>query len=360
MRKPLLIIVALLVVLWLQSGLFAVDQAEFAYQTRFGEPTATYNGASDAGLHWKLPWPIDSVQRIDRRLQVFDLPPTESLTRDPQKRTVDKTLAVDAFVCWRIPDSAAVDRFIRTVGTPEQARRLLTTRITGRLAAVVSNMPLDELVQVDDAGSALGVVSSGVVSLFDGDLQLLNEQALDRRMDRIRRRLLGLEPVSAAEPSGGPALPELALKDYGIEVVDVRLRRFNYPEAVRSSIAERIRSERNRKVADYQSEGERLARDILSAAERDAAKTVSDARAEKQRIEGLADVEADEIRNQAHAKDREFYTFLQKLKAYQAMLSETRDVLLLSSRNELFDLLLKPPANGSSGHGPSNGRNGRP
>src|SRR5262245_31513452 len=237
MRKPIIIIVAILLVAWLQSALFTVDQAEFAYRTRFGEPMATYDGTTDAGLHVKLPWPIESVQRLDRRLQVFDLPPTESLTRDPQKRTVDKTLAVDAFVCWRIPDAAAVDRFIRTVGTPEQARRLLTTRITGRLAAVVSNMPLDELVQVDDAASALGVVSSSVVSLFDGELQALNEQALDRRMEHIRRRVLGLEPVSAAEPSGGPALPELALKDYGIEVVDVRLRRFNYPEAVRSSIA---------------------------------------------------------------------------------------------------------------------------
>ena len=112
------------------------------------------DGAADAGLHLKWPWPIESVQRLERRLQVFDLPPTESLTRDPQKRTVDKTLAVDAFVCWRIPDAGSVDRFIRTAGSPEQAKRLLTTRITGRLAAVVSNMPLDELVQVDDAAAA--------------------------------------------------------------------------------------------------------------------------------------------------------------------------------------------------------------
>src|SRR5947209_6009434 len=149
MRKPVLIIVAVALICWLQSALFTVDQAEFAYLTRFGEPVATFDGAADAGLQLKWPWPVESVQRLERRLQVFDLPPTESLTRDPQKRTVDKTLAVDAFVCWRIPDAAAVDRFIRTAGSPEQARRLLTTRITGRLAAVVSNMPLDELVQVD-------------------------------------------------------------------------------------------------------------------------------------------------------------------------------------------------------------------
>ena len=353
MRKPLLIIIPIVLIAWLQSALFTVDQAEFAYLTRFGQPITAFDGAADAGLHVKWPWPVESVQRLDRRLQIFDLPPTESLTRDPQKRTVDKTLAVDAFVCWRIPDTSAVDRFIRTAGSPEQARRLLTTRITGRLAAVVSNMPLDELVQVDDAAGALGALGSGATSLFDDVVQSLNAQSLERRVERIRRKLLGLEPVGPGEAPGAPSLPEVALRDYGIEIVDVRMRRFNYPEAVRSSIADRIRSERNRKVADYQSEGERLARDILSAAERDAARIVSDARAEKQRIEGQADVEADDIRNQAHAQDREFYTFLQKLKAYQSILADTRDVLLLSSKHELFDLLLKPPrSNGSNGGKP--------
>jgi membrane protease subunit HflC len=112
---------------------------------------------------------------------------------------------------------------------------------------------------------------------------------------------------------------------------------------VRSSIAERIRSERARKVADYESEGRKRAADILSAAEKEARTIEADARAKKQVIEGQADVEADRIRNDAHAQDREFYTFLQKLKAYQLLLSDTRDVLLLSTRHPLFDLLLNPP-----------------
>ena len=135
----------------------------------------------------------------------------------------------------------------------------------------------------------------------------------------------------------------LVRTDYGIEIVDLRVRRFSYPEAVRASIAERIRSERARKVADYESEGRKMAADIASAAEKDARNIEAQARAKKQVIEGQADVDADRIRNEAHAKDPEFYTFLQKLKAYQTMLSETRDVLLLSSQHPLFDLLLSPP-----------------
>jgi membrane protease subunit HflC len=319
MRRVWLIIGILVLVLWAQSALYTVDQAEFGYVTRFGDPTVTHDGKDDAGLHIKLPWPVDSVQRIDRRLQVFDLPPTEALTRDRQGRTVDKTIAVDAFVCWRVPDAAAADRFIRTVGTAEQARRLLTPRLTGRLAAVISNLPLEDVIQVADAAG------------------------VDARSERLRRQVLGLEKAGDDDANAEP-LPTAVLRDYGIELVEVRLRRFTFPEAVRAGIAERIRSERQRKVADYQSEGNREYTRIVSEAKRDATKTVAEAKAKRQRIEGEADAEADAIRNEAHSKDREFYAFLQKLAAYKAMLAETRDVLLLSAKNELFDLLLKPPA----------------
>lgn len=318
MKRIWLIVAVVLFLAWGQSALYTVDQAEFGYVTRFGDPTVTHDGKEDAGLHVKLPWPIDSVQRVDRRLQVFDLPPTETLTRDKLGRTVDKTIAVDAFVCWKIPDAKSADRFIRTVGTPEQARRLLTPRITGRLAAVISNLPMEELIRVADAGT------------------------VDARSEKLRRQIMGLEKVGDDDPTLED-LQATVLKEYGIELVEVRLRRFTFPEAVRAGIAERIRSERQRKVTDYQSEGNREYTRIVSEARRDAAKTVAEAKAKRQRVEGEADAEADGIRNEAHSKDREFYTFLQKLAAYKAMLSESRDVLLLSSKNEFFDLLLNPP-----------------
>lgn len=318
MRRFWLVIGVIVLALWGQSALYTVDQAEFGYVTRFGDPTATHDGATDAGLHVKLPWPVDSVQRVDRRLQVFDLPPTETLTRDPLGRTVDKTIAVDAFVCWRVPDAAAADRFIRTVGTPEQARRLLTPRLTGRLAAVISNLPLESVIRVADAGG------------------------VDERSERLHRQLLGQESVGPDDPNPED-LKQALTRDYGIELVEVRLRRLSFPEAVRAGIAERIRSERQRKVTDYQSEGNKRYTELVSQARRDAAATVAKAKADRQRVEGEADADADAIRNEAHSKDREFYAFLQKLAAYKAMLAETRDVLLLSSKNELFDMLLNPP-----------------
>lgn len=311
-RFVVYIALPLVLLLWGRTALYSVDYAEFAYVTRFGEPVATFDGSTDAGLYVKAPWPVDSVLRIDRRLQAFDLPAVESLTRDPTNKTVDKTLAVDAFVTWRIPDAEAADRFVRTVGTAEQAKRVLLPRISGRLATVISTMPLDDLIAVSD------------------------ERGIDSRSERLRKQLLG-------EDGSGEALRDKVRSEYGIEIVDLRLRRFSYPEAVRASIAERIRSERARKVADYDSDGRKRAADILSAAEKEARNLESEARAKKQLVEGQADVEADRIRNDAHAQDREFYTFLQKLKAYQVLLSDTRDVLLLSTKHPLFDLLLTPP-----------------
>lgn len=313
MRQFLFILVGIAVVAWLRTAIYTVDYSEFAYVTRFGEPVATRNGENEAGLYLKMPWPIDGVLRIDRRLQVADLPAVESLTRDALNQTVDKTLAVDAFVTWRVPESEAVDQFVRTVGTPEQARRVLAPRINGRLASVISTLPLEDLISI------------------------ANEEELDKRSERLRAALLG----SADEDS---ALQNQVRSEYGIEIVDLRIRRFNYPEAVRTSIAERIRSERARKVADYDSEGRKLAADILSSADKEARTIEAKARAQKQLIEGQADADADRIRNEAQAKDPEFYAFLQKLKAYQVLFSDTRDVLLLSTKHPLFDSLLNPPS----------------
>jgi membrane protease subunit HflC len=311
-RMKRILLVAAVLIVWLLSCPFTVDQAEYAYVTQFGRPVAILDGATSAGLHFKWPWPVQSVQRLDRRVQLFDLPPAELLTHDPQGRTIDRTLDVEAYVVWRIDGSAGVDRFLRTVGTPEQARAILGQRVAGRLGAAVGTMPLEELVSVADP--------AGVAA----------------RSERLRDRLLG--------PAGGDGdLRDLARDAYGIEVVDVRVRRFNYPAAVRPEIARRIVSERLRKAAEYQGEGVRRSAEITSAAARDAAILESDAKAAAQRVLDRATIEADRLRNDAQSLDPEFYAFLQKIKTYQRILSDTRDVLLLSAKHELFDLLLKPP-----------------
>jgi membrane protease subunit HflC len=323
MRKWLLILLILVLAspllfrLALSTLLFPVDRTEFVYVTQFGKHIATYDGArdEDAGLHWRWPWPVQSVLNLDRRLQFFDLPGAELLTHDPRRNTIDRTLTVVAYVCWRISDQGeGVDWFVRRVGTPDRARTILGQHISSQFGAIIGQMELDDLINV-----APGKV--------------------DDTMTKLRQRLMD-------------SLRERARQDYGIDLVDIRLRRHSYPPAVLPEIFTRIASERNRKVAEYQSEGEQRAAKIKSEAERDARNIVTEARAEEQRLKSEAERQADMIRNQAHGKDPEFYAFLRKLEEYQRILGDNKTMLLLSSHRAWFDLLFDPPApNGASSPG---------
>jgi membrane protease subunit HflC len=305
MRVLLILLVVVLLAVIVPQTFFTVDRTEFVYLTQLGRHVATYDGANeaDAGLHLKWPWPVQSVQRLDRRLQTFDLPAAELLTHDPRGKTIDKTLTIDGFVCWRIADVGAVDQFVRSVGTPDRARGIIGPLISGELGAAVSQMELDDLISTE-------------------------ENRVDAQRERLRQRLLQTSSVG---------------RDFGIEIVDIRVRRTSHPPAVRQAIFDRIVSERNKKVTDYQSEGARQASDIASAADHKVRVLLAEATAEDRRLRGQADTEADSIRNQAHAKDVQFYAFLKKLEEYQRILGDNKSLLLLSSQRELFDLLLTPP-----------------
>src|SRR5580765_1713483 len=119
---PLVLVLTTLV----RLSCFTVDAAEYVYVTVLGEHRVTYDGADPkdgAGLKVGWPWPIQQVQRLDRRLQHFDLAPTEQLTHEGT--TVDKILLLEAYVCWKIKDDVAVDRFVRRIGTAARAREIL-------------------------------------------------------------------------------------------------------------------------------------------------------------------------------------------------------------------------------------------
>lgn len=306
MKTFLAIVVGLVVVSVALSAVYTVDRTEYVYVTQFGRHVDTRDGADDGGLHAKLPWPIQSVQRLDSRLQYFDLPETELLTHDPLGQTIDKTITVVAYVCWKVADRDSVDWFIRRVGRPEGARTLLGDGIRSQLGAAIGKMRMDDLFSEDPG-------------------------RVDRTMTNLRDRVMS-------------EMQARARAEYGIDLVDIRLRRMNHPEAVRQAIFARIRSERQKKVADYQSKGQKEAENILSAADRKSQEIRAEASAKEKRLKGEADAEADRIRNQAHSKDVEFYTFLKKLEEYQRILGDNKTVLLLSSHRELFDLLYKPPS----------------
>ncbi len=335
MKKIVLVLLGLLAIVFIMClSTFTVDRTEYIYVTQFGRLVKVHDGAKDAGLHWRWPWPVQSVQRLDRRLQTFDLPEIELLTRDDKGETIDKTITVDAYVCWRIDGEEGVERFIRAMGTSERAREILKPRIISRVGAEISNLKMDDLISVVSTEEARG------------------------RMERLRDRMLGASgesqrPDQDSRESSG-SLHEQAREGYGIDIVDIRIRRTSHPPQVRDAIFARIRSERAKKVADYQGQGALLASKIKSEAELEARNILTDAKAAEQLIKGKADAEADRIRNMAHSHDVEFYAFLKKLEEYQRILGDNKSVLLLSTHRDLFDLLFKPPRpQGGNGASPS-------
>ena len=313
MRKFSIVTFIILLLILGRMSLYTVDAAEYAYVTRLGRPLATHDGGDqqDAGLHFGLPWPLEAVQRLDRRLQHFDLQGTELLTRDAEGKAIDKTLTVDAYVCWRIASREGVDQFIKSLGTPAQAQRILSTRINSLLAAHIVQMRMDELVSTE-AGKQPGRTR------VDDTLDNLQKSLLTQVQDEVR-------------------------KNYGIELVDIRLRRLTHPEKTREAIFERIRSERNKKVEEIRSAGELERRNIESKAEEEVRNILADARYQEEKLKGEADTRAIQIRNEAHSKDPEFYAFLKKLEKMQSILGDNRTVLLLSSHREIFDMLFQPP-----------------
>lgn len=330
MKRLLRYLFPLVLLGWGLTALYPVDYAEFAYVTRFGKRVEVVDGEADAGLHFKLPWPIDSTSRIDRRMQSFDLPAVEALTRDPKKDTIDRTVTVDAFVTWRVPDATAADQFVRATGNPEQVKKLLAPQISGRLATVVGGMTLDELASVP-SGDPVAAVTGAAAVFEPAALGVVRQALADGRAEVLQQKL-----------RADGFVPKVR-EQYGVEIVTLRLRRLTFPEAVRGSIYERIRAERTIKVAEYENEGRQEVARITADADQRRRVIEATARAEKQRIEGEADVKTDQLRNEAHAKDPEFYAFLQRLKAMQQVLAESRDVLLLSLNHELFRLLKEPP-----------------
>jgi membrane protease subunit HflC len=320
MRPFVIVCLALFALLLLRLSVYTVDAAEYAYVTLLGKPVATYDGSdgkNGAGLHVGWPWPVQSVQRLDRRLQHFDLPTTEILTHDPEGKTIDKTLSIEAYVCWRIADADAVDLFIKSLGTPERAQSILGPRVNSLLGAAITQMAMDDLVSID-AGKQAGTTK------------------VDEKMKGLRDQLKG-------------SLQGPLRKDYGIDLVDIRLRRFSHPGEVRESIFRRIRSERMKKVTEYQSEGERLAKNIESSTDEKVRKLIAEARYEEEKLKGQADTEAMVIRNQAHQRDPEFYAFLKQMEKLQSILGDNKTVLLLSTHRPLFDLLFQPPQPGKNG-----------
>ncbi|MEM1180338.1 MAG: protease modulator HflC [Acidobacteriota bacterium] len=286
MRSTLLILIGFLAVavLILPSVFFTIAEGEVGIVTRFGRPTG---GLAEAGLHTKLPWPIDSVTRLSSRLLVFDNEPTEMLTRDK------KNVLVDSFLCWRIADPL---RFLQTVKSRMEAEARLLDLVTAELGAAIGSEPMDSFVNVD--------------------------------AEKVRLVDVAMETRKSVD--------EIAQASFGIEVVDLEINGFNLPRQNRASVIERMRAERSRIATAYRSEGEEEALKIQASSTTETEKLLAEARAEAEAIRGRGEAEALALMADAYRQDPELYRFLRSLESYALILDE-ETTIFLDSDSELLE-----------------------
>ena len=276
----------LVVLCVLYATFFTVAETEFALVTQFGRPVDT---VTDAGLHVK--WPYRSVTFFDRRLRVYNPRPSEFLTRDK------KNLVIESYVLWQIDDPEA---FVQTVGDEVAAEMRLHDIAWAGLAAAMGNHDLDAIVSPDPE-------------------KLQAQQMLDELTEQTGAR---------------------ALEQYGIFVVDVRIKRLNLPEQNKQSVYARMRAERERIARQYRAEGEEQALRIRADADRQREETLSVAYKKAEQTKGEGDAEAARVYGQAYSRNPQFYKLVRTLEAYKKALDEETTVIL-SSDSELLRLLTR-------------------
>jgi membrane protease subunit HflC len=291
MTRPAVIagvlIVAAVAIVTLISALFMVDQSEQAIIVEFGQPKGSV--ITRAGLHWKKPF-IQEVRRFDKRLLVWDGDPNQIPTLGREFISVDTTAR------WRITDPL---RFLKSVRDESGARSRLNDIVDSVVRDKVSNTELEEIVRSKDWNPNPSAVEDVAVLGTDvGDLKVAPKKG---------REQLTREIIADAQKVIAPL---------GIELVDVRIKRLNYIDEVRSKVEERMISERQRVAEHFRSEGAGRSAEIDGETKREHQRIQSEGTRRAEEIRGQADAEATKIYGAAYGKDAEFYAFFRTLESY--------------------------------------------
>lgn len=277
---------AVVLVLALWSCLVVIDVTEYGVLTRFGRVIRII---TEPGLRIKRPYPFETVTRLDRRLLTFKPATAEYLSQDK------KNLVIHSLVTWRIADP---ERFLATVGTRATAQERLADVVLTKIGAVVGSSPSSALVSVD-----------GLTSHFNQVMARITTQA-----------------------------HEPALADYGIDLVDIRLRQLSLPEQNRANVFARMQAERGKIAMKYRSEGEREFKKVVAEAEHEKTRILAEAYREAERTKGEGDAQAMRVYADAFGKNPQFYKFRRTLQAYEKILDANTTVFLPADA-EIFQIL---------------------
>ena len=299
--KRLILPLAVVILLIGQSAFFVVNEAEQALVTEFGKPVG---GVRNAGIHFKIPV-IQDVHLFSKQILNWDADPNQIPTSDK------KYIWVDTTARWRIKDPLL---FFTTVATELGAQSRLDDIIDSVVRDAVSGHLLTELVRgngyqapTDQQDSAEVIIDSNMVG---------------------RERILADILIQA----------QLSSPEYGIELLDVQIKRINYVEQVRKRVYERMISERNKVAAQYRSEGEGEKADILGQMQKELKKISSESYRQAEEVRGKADAKATAIYAAAYSQEPKFFRFMRTLESYQKTIGKNNR-LILSTDNDYFHIL---------------------
>lgn len=273
-------------------SVFTVKETDLALRLQLGKVlTADFQ----PGLHFKIPF-LDQVRKFDKRIRTLEAPPEQFLTAEK------KNLIVDSFVKWKIVD--VKNFFTATGGTDAIAGQRLREIIADGLRREFGKRTIQE------------VVSSERSKIMEIIRQEANDSTATVHSDVETKR-------------GGA-------RQFGVEIIDVRIKRIELPKEVSSSVYSRMEAERERVAKELRSRGEAEAVRTRAIAERENVELVAAAERDAEKIRGEGDAQAAQIYAQAYNQNPEFYAMYRSLMAYRKVFGQKRDILVLEPTSEFF------------------------
>ncbi len=282
----IILAVALLGLISYSMFAFPLHEGFKAVVTHFGEPTRT---VSEAGLHFKWPWPIDKIYTLDCRKRVYNTKFTQTLTKDK------RSIILLTYVVWQIENPLV---FLQSVGNIKNCEDKMEGLISSAKNNVLGNYELSNLVSTNP------------------------EQLKFKEIEENIKN----------------ATSETATKNFGIKILNLGIKRLAYPENNVMAIFNQMNAERSQYAAKYRAEGREEASMILSKTDLEIAKISADAVRQATEIKGEADKKAAEIYANANKQSAEFYKFSRSLEALETIINNNA-VFLLRSDQAPFNLL---------------------
>ena len=308
--RAAIIVISVFIVVVLYSSLYTLEEGRQAIVVQFGRPVG--ETVTEAGLHMKLPF-VQEVREFEKRLLVWDGDPNQVPTKGREFIWVDTTAR------WRIADAK---KFLENVASEAGAQNRLNDILDSVVRDQVSSSELVELVR-----SASWKVPED---------EVLKEVPKEREEELKREIARGREEITRTVLAEARKI----IPQYGIELVDVRIKRLDYVESVREKVYERMISERKRIAAQFRSEGEGRSAEILGTMEKELRRIRSTAYRRVQEIQGKADANATRIYGVAYNKNPEFYSFLRTLESYKEKTNKN-SVMILTTDSDFYQYVKK-------------------